>query len=1312
MSLDRLREDILAKKAVVSTQLADQFISEPQTVEVIYNQHYHTHISLGDTSEFARRLIDRVVSARTPKGAIVAPWGYGKTSTLIFTWRMCEQAGILTVPPFVCTSLQDVLDATYGWLRFRLGQSYHAELQQAYQQYGQVAFDERVKAYAAETGVSEADAQVVLRKALEDGTFSPELTPTNLMRFLEYGMEMAQRAGYQGLVVLIDELQEFFDKSADLRGTIQKLRDVVWWLAAHGTLPLGIIFCLPASTESAIQQGGQDVLDRLKPDRLYISLRNIYSPKFPSQLWSRYIEHYEVGPDADHVLDRYVLEAIGQIATREDLGRGPRTVVDILQCAIRHYDKTGECYGPIALVDDFLNGQISFDMQTNLIRFAVEDAFSVLKNQITSEDHRKAIKLWAAFPEHGCPDEVLQAYGAKDAAYEISEMHGVHGPLLTYQSTGYTLRKLATFAPGGTVIERIARDFWLAYKEQDPTWAEEARTAFINSVLPRIFEKKSNAWGNWELEPTTAKGYGGRLTGTLTEQYPDRIIDVQVASESSRVEPRRPDARSDFQLDFVLSVGQGNYPGRIEYVAENQRWIRFHLNLGNRALAGTNLPQDLLNLKSSIHPNFLTPQLMLAFVNYVATWEKRSENHILENERGQVNAMTENMLNYAIRVLFSDDLKATFGHKLNFANYGIVREILTNACQLAWPSGTYYPLLTIGDRAFSDYLEALTKLTLREKRGDANLQEQQKGQLAQLFGLASHSTFQNRAKTNYSMLMEYKDRGGGQAEVRLKLHPLELAVLEEMSKQRTTYRLQERKVPAIELQRFVDLAHTRGYRDSEVAMVLKLLVGRELVHVDSNARMIYRVPAGPSPQEVQGQLGTLKAQIAALPADLVAMRDREPLEERLKLLMDRFVPSADEETLEEIAIDARRLADDLMALVFRKRQDLAEQVTKLAGELKAQIASLSRVPELEDDIPAGLDFWRHLFDLQTTLRGDRQKLLGELNKVLQDLTNLKGENESAQEIAHLVDWHKSLRQLTATYGQLGHQVQELNLRRQGLVGWLKLLRESDLLFRSLATMPDLRKCLTEELVREIMREFTLPGKRYSMLVDGVELFRPRFQEIERERDARIAAGNEGFGKVKQRLRQWLAAMGVQRPDVAARYSPVEHDQSYQDLYMRVRGLAESHLDELSKRLNSIDLDLHKARRIHWAKLNAKERETLEKLEACRNELKTELNTSAEWLARTDLAEATDLDQRAEVISKVGESIGSLDLDVRGLILRPVPPESMEERKVESLLASRRDMDVTELVLNAGDELDIDGIFAGLRGLYQGNQVTIKIQKRG
>ena len=111
---------ILDKKVVLSTVNADDLLHVPQKVENDYLKHVATFIPMGDIGAFSTRLVKRVKGAKTPKGLIVAPYGYGKTSTLALLWRECEEQELVAVPPFYCSALLDVLTATSGGVQFRL----------------------------------------------------------------------------------------------------------------------------------------------------------------------------------------------------------------------------------------------------------------------------------------------------------------------------------------------------------------------------------------------------------------------------------------------------------------------------------------------------------------------------------------------------------------------------------------------------------------------------------------------------------------------------------------------------------------------------------------------------------------------------------------------------------------------------------------------------------------------------------------------------------------------------------------------------------------------------------------------------------------------------------------------------------------------------------------------------------------------------------------------------------------------------------------------------------------------------------------
>lgn len=1305
---DGLR-DILTKQTVVQTKFAEQLLSEPEEVEHAYLAHYHTHVPLGDTDDFAKRLADKTKQAKTPKGAVIAPWGYGKTSTMIFTWKACEDKHLVAVPPFVCSSLQDILTATYGWLRFRLGRGpLTSELEGEYNRYARAAFDDHVKNVAKQVGVSEVDARAILDEERKRGTPVGELTPTNLLRFLEYAATVAKRAGFEGLIVLADELQQLFDKTTNLHATIQQVREIVLWLATHNNLPVSLILCLPDSTEAGIQELGHDILDRLKADRLYINLRDIYSATFPTELWARYTDQFSLDDLSELVIHKYTLQAIGQIATRIDLGRGPRTVVDALQCAIRHYDKMGETYTPIDLIDDFINGQMSFDTgqisnvgQVHTIRSAVEDVLALV-NIIKTPAHGKAVKLWAAFPEHGCPDEVLDAFKVRKEADDIS--HVGHGELLTYQTSGYTLRKLASFTPGGEIVERIARDFWRAYRDEDPQWSEKAQDAFIKVIVPEIFESK-----RWkiDLRPTAAKGYGARSEGTFTDAYPKRLIDIQVGTHPDRIEKRKTGSTSDLQFDFVLTR-EDDAPGKIELVGNDPHWIRFTLNIDNHALAGEQLPRDLMNLKASIHPRRLTPQLMLAFVEYCDGWENLNEgNRISPGERGKVDAIRASMTSYATRVLFSDEFRSTAPRRLQSPNVQMVRELFNATIKDSYPQ--YVSLWMAGEQGLKDYVGALEHLSLKEKRGQKPLDERRKSQLAGLFNLGSWATFQARVKSGYAPLLQLAEIRGDESQVTLTLHPMETISLNEFEGSEKRRRSKGQELPVLPLRQFLDVANKEGYRDEEAGWVLKLLVARELVQIDKQSGALIRVPAGPAPDQVRKQLSDLNSTIHALPLALVPEREKTPLIIRVETLQDQFSSDLDEENLEELSLEAGKIEESLKDLFARKRHGVGSELDDLVRKIDERQRDLTRAPELEESIGPGLDFRRTLMDMQRELYKERSKLTKEIDQTRLGIVGLQRQASVELVVKEILQLHMDVEKAKKIWQGLVERCEALAQHRKGLKDWLKLLRDSDELYKSLETMPDLRTKLTDDVVRRIMLNFS--KRRFEALAEDAEQFRSECDELAHQRDTWVTAKREEFNTRKDGLRGWLKTIGVERSDFPARYDHLEHDQSYEEMYDQVMTIARQYVESIHSRLDELRLELRRAHQIQWAKLDPEQKETLKGLEKDHTKVERRREAASQSLERLNFAEADEksLESYSQAIKDVLADIKRIGEDSKQF-LRRVPAKTDSEKALLELLREQREIDLTDLVLKT--EFNLSDIMDGLIGLYQGNQVIIKVNRRG
>jgi hypothetical protein len=1307
---DGLRE-ILAKQPVVNTKIAEQLLSEPQEVEHAYLEHYHTHVPLGDTDNFVKRLVERTRQRKTSKGAVVAPWGYGKTSTLIFSWKACEDQNLIAVPPFVCASWQDILTATYGWLRFRLGGDLVEDLESRYNHFNSTTFEEHVKTLATSVGVSETDARAILQEEKKRGTPIGELTPASLLQFLEYASQMVtQHSGFDGLVILADELTQIIDSSTNLQATIQQLREIVLWLATHDNLPLSLILCMPDTTEGAIQEPGNDVLDRIKSDRLYINLRDIYSATFPIELWDRYADRFELGDVADKVIHPHTLRSIGQIATREDLGRGPRTVVDALQCAIRHFDHTGEIYTPVDLIDDFMNGQMSFDTgqtsnsgQVHTIRSAVEDVLA-LGNLIRTPEHREAVKLWAAFPEHGCPDEVLQEFGvSQKSADEIS--HYGHGELLTYQTSGYTLRKLASFTPGGDIVERIARDFWRAYRDEDQQWIESAQRGFMNGVLPQIFDTKK--WGKLEeaLQPTPLRGYRARLEGTFSDLYPNRMVDLQIGIGIERIEKRISNSISDIQMDFVLTRKDDTSTGSIELVNDNFNWLRYQLNLTNKSLAGDQLPRDLLNLKASIHPRRLTPQLMLSFVDYCDQWEDQGDsNRISPGESGKVEAIKTSMINYAVRLLFSDDLRATVPFRVQASGLAIIRELFTSSMKSLYPR--YVSLLIAGEQSLKDYIGTLDHLSLKEKRGQRCITEQRKSQIAALFS-TSWSTLSNRANSGYATLMKIDEIRGDEAQLTLLLHPMEVRTLNEFDEKKILIKIDGNEFPALPAQDFLDICTQEGYRDVEAAWILKLLAARELIQVDKTANSIYRVPSGPPVTQVKQQLDDIWTAIQQLPSGFILEKEKNALLTSLASIKEQISPELDDETLEELALDIERIKKKYEELLQQKKSTMDVDLENLVNNIDEGRRKIDHAADLDDEIGPGLDFRRTLLDMQRELKKERERLRSEISRLRTNV--VANQQKLCSDGLIMQQIFQSTESAKETSSKLSKRCDALYRNYQGYIEWLKLLRETDELYKSLATLPELRVKLVDDIVHRINQNFA--RRKFDALAEDYEQFRKECTEIISQRESWVATKREEFNKRKELLRSWLKNLRIERPDFPARYDHLEHEKSYEEMYAQVSGIAQQQSDNLRRQIDEIRLDVRRARQIQWAKLEAEQKDVLKKIEKRQTQLEGRRDDIQQDLENFDFIEVTE-----EILTSLSAQVSTMVDDLQDMkielqqFLKPLPPKTDDEKAVLDLLRGQREMDLTDLVLKT--EHDVEQVMDGLIGLYQGNQVVIKVTKRG
>ena len=181
---------VLQKQPIIATWTAQDILDHPEVVRENYLQHVRSFVVIGKVksstdeeqftiTDYEKRLLKLVKSKGAAKGYITADYGYGKTSTAAFIWQQCEQAEIVTVPPFQIQKLDHLLSATFGWVRFKLEHSYPLlvdEAQQIYNRYLNRDID-------AES--STESERALLRRMYDEGRYSVDLRGVDYVGFLK-----------------------------------------------------------------------------------------------------------------------------------------------------------------------------------------------------------------------------------------------------------------------------------------------------------------------------------------------------------------------------------------------------------------------------------------------------------------------------------------------------------------------------------------------------------------------------------------------------------------------------------------------------------------------------------------------------------------------------------------------------------------------------------------------------------------------------------------------------------------------------------------------------------------------------------------------------------------------------------------------------------------------------------------------------------------------------------------------------------------------------------------------------------------------
>jgi len=1292
--LEKLRE----MDPVIGTFTARELVSTPDFVNQVYLEHAETHMSLGDTSNYVTRLLRWAQTNKgTVIGAVAGKYGYGKTSTAIHLWQQCECARVIAVPPFEWHRLQDIIDATWAWVRYRLGQiepGTVAQLDQTYARYREKSIQE----FADEEGIPVSKVQDLL----ERGKVRLHCHPEDVIEFLARVSRLLESDSLRlyGPVVFTDELQVTMSRyMAERRSRDEFMQDLFELLnpLINRQGSFGLVIGLPLPTEAIINDIRPDIQHRLQHCNLFVRTDNMYERDFPGELWRKFAEVFEFEDIADCVLSADTMDSIGQIASRGDLGAGPRTVIEAMQYAIDHYDQTARGLSPIDLMDAYLERQIAFDAGGKLVAAVTEVLQSKEVQQIS--DGERVVKLMAAFPM-GCPEDRFESYGLQGAKDEVARR--VYAEYLYKFPEGVSLRGLAlTERPAEFRFIALTKDFIQTYSESGRDLDAALRT-FREVVVQEqlLSSRRKDQVEGWISDSEVA----GQYIGTFDRKYPERRLVVRASHD--RAELVKP--VGEFGLAFWFDPDYDyDSSGRIERANKAETLALFHLNLLRQPSKPLNIPY-IGELGYPLRK--VTPAFMLALVQHL-----RANEHLIpeDEKRMQMPPFVRSLVDYSVQLLFGEGLleNAEFDG-LSKVGLALPEEVFSRMCRARYPD--YESLITTGrwERAYTKYLSALGSQKVSSLvgvlRGNRPLELSEREALA-LFGENRVQTFRGLAENLSSVLeVKYGTRQSPQWTLRFKLHPAEEAFMDSLRVSEEKLTRGQVALKVLGQHRGFDLLRGMGYRQEEIAVLLQMLKARRLV--DFDAKRQYFVEVLESPDERREAILAMLSDLTQRAEVLTQIPDFD--EARFSAEADRLaerVSACDDiEKLEEYQAQLTQLRDVLNRF-SRKWADKIQLGFEKVRNATGQVVRASLPADLARPLKSDVSWVGELAQCQVLLKDKYQRTHAAFRSVENRAVTAwdAWTNASPHDPTALLTLYEAN---LAAQSELTEAQADLAAAKgylQSYAAWSNVLNVASRAYREAlgceaSYKEDRFKRELETIFDGIVDRFH--KERLEALAHH-EIYTDRIKEVQGRIDAWLRDRREIFMEAKQFYEETLKTFGVGRFNLRATFDPFDPETSRSNLYSEVLEKTLQHAQSLEQELERYRTETLYAEQVVGADVS----EPSEQIRQVRDELAQVKRQVHDECVRQQKCFAS----LGDALSGLSTAIQEVEQSLRGILRKRDP--TPEEEAVLDVLQDPRGTDLSVVIASRlaadGDKFSMDELMRLVASLFKKNQIIIRLEKR-
>lgn len=1315
-NVDDLFDLVRKSEGIISTFEARSLETEPETVEEEYRRYANTHVSLGDTSDFEKEIYEKVTEQDSPaKGYLYGPYGYGKTSTAVSIWSTLSEKDVIAVPPFTMDSFAAIMRATYGWMRYEFenkAPGYVDDIDDIHERFLQQELQTVAKQKQDQHDLDFDKLVQMFEEMEQENNLDLSINADTLIDFFDECTELARDAGFDALVVVGDEFQEYLNSADNQKDAESRFRQLVFGLHSGAQIrdEFGLFISMPEKTKSTFDSRAEDILNRLQRDNLVLNLQTVYGREFPAELWSRYADRFGFTNQQYDVISKHALTATGEVCSRNDLSNGPRTVIDIFRLALKQYLDTQETFTALDFAEAFYEGDVRYQGSSTKIQSAIGDALD--HSAADTTDKETFLKLCAVFPVEGIPDEVVDEYGLNDAQKALSKK--IHGEVIKVIADGYTLIDVTKRDGPEDVVQQLIRDFWREYSVGHGS-AEYAVDALANKLLNEgVFEAKRGTLDGWtnggsrlnEIQHTV---YKDQFEGSFDTRFPKRRLNVAVCDNTSQNEIvgehgslgeyfGDPELAFNFVLTWESSGSQDN---KAHIRKESDREFTFVLD-GRESF--DELPQGLDFLRDAMDPNAVTPFLMLALVKYL----EDPSTELDAQQENRVESFQQSLLDQALKAMFDETLINNAPVSLRRAGKRAVEGLFTSAMEDLYSD--YHTVITSTQYKdmMQDYADFLASLdTISKRRGSDTLQEP-KEDVAERFGLRKTSPFDGRIRKHYHDLLTVVNDDADDYEVRAELHPFEKEIFD---------RLETGSEDELPLTKVENMALVKGYRNEEIDVINQFMQARGIVGMNETADALVIQEADVSIADVENALADARKlvnTIEELDPDRVPSGVPEKLD-GIEEELEQTNPDASEK-LEAMHVEAKYGIDRLKEvgeLLHSHHQSECDDV-----KTKAERKRRSLIPDhLEKEVAGGVQFVGGLNDARSELLAKFREVKTDLSELIETLEDASRKHNSPTVVA-ANNLHQEVSDARDRLNSIDNEIDDLENYADELKRWRTF---TDKAANVKQDIKDYSRTFDEALDEEDdIEDFIaqIAERLVENPLDALmnrEAFQERLNHIEESYQQRREQRRDVFDAKRENLKTILdeateggtvglrsATFDVKQPDESRRHLLEDFKNEYGS---QVLDNAEGKLENASNE-------------IEYAQIVGVEADTdadpdrvAEEIEQVQATLRS-LRTSLSRFDFEDIGDDTDLAEEGNALVTKANELADEARKFRSQSL----PDDDEVQDLLRRVENNRGADFKELLMEYhedGDNIEVDELLNRMEQLFKLNQIDIKItQRRG